>query len=86
MSGIHIIPKVLENKDDYLFAANVKTVETNIDQDVFKNWDSRSFSFYSDEKSGDIYSAIYDLNGKNLHKITADNLNNVPLPTSEDAD
>ena len=86
MSGIHIIPKVLENKDDYLFAANVKTVETNIDQDVFKNWDSRSFSFYSDEKSGDIYSAIYDLNRENLHKITADNLNNVPLPTSEDAD
>lgn len=86
MSGIHIIPKVLENKDDYLFAANVKTVETNIDQDIFRNWDSRSFQFCVDEKSGKVYSAIYDSNKENLHTITADNLNNIPLPNSEEAD
>jgi hypothetical protein len=24
MTGIHIIPKTIESKDDYLFAANVK--------------------------------------------------------------
>lgn len=86
MSGIHIIPKVLENKNDYLFAANIKTVETNIDQDVFKNWDSRAFQFYVDNKTKEVYSVIYDLNGENMHTITVNNIDKVPLPYSKDAD
>lgn len=43
MSGVHIIPKAIESKDDILFAANVKTVQTLIDDEEFKNWDARSF-------------------------------------------
>lgn len=31
MTGIHIIPKVIESKDDYLFAANVKDDNTGFD-------------------------------------------------------
>lgn len=43
MSGIHIIPKAIESKDDILFAANIKQSQTLIDSDKFKNWDARSF-------------------------------------------
>ena len=34
ISGIHIIPKVIESKNDYLFAAQIKDVQS----DVFKDW------------------------------------------------
>ena len=45
MTGIHIIPETIESKDDYMFAANIKTdnyLET--DKDVFE-WDARAFRF-----------------------------------------
>ena len=36
ITGIHIIPKTIESKDDYMFAANVKDDNTGFD---VKNWD-----------------------------------------------
>lgn len=43
INGIYIIPKIIESKDDILFASNVKQKQTFIDTDQFKNWDSRAF-------------------------------------------
>ena len=43
MSGVHIIPKVIESKDNILFAANIQERSTFIDTDLFKKWDARSF-------------------------------------------
>lgn len=39
MTGIHIIPKIIESKDDYLFAANVKDESTGykVDWDATEN-------------------------------------------------
>lgn len=37
MSGIHIIPKVLESKDDYMYAGNVRTISSwTSDEDLSK--------------------------------------------------
>lgn len=36
ISGIHIIPKVIESKDDYMFAACVKTSQTELDKRLSK--------------------------------------------------
>lgn len=50
MTGIHIIPETIESKDDYMFAANIKTdnyLET--DEDIF-NWDARAFRFDINKK------------------------------------
>lgn len=41
--GLHIIPTVIESKDDYLFAANIQDKSTFIDYDEFLNWDSRTY-------------------------------------------
>nr|DAH55179.1 MAG TPA: hypothetical protein [Caudoviricetes sp.]DAH97200.1 MAG TPA: hypothetical protein [Bacteriophage sp.]DAN17016.1 MAG TPA: hypothetical protein [Bacteriophage sp.]DAP80470.1 MAG TPA: hypothetical protein [Caudoviricetes sp.] len=43
MSGVHIIPKVIESKDNILFAANIQERSTFIDTELFKKWDARSF-------------------------------------------
>ena len=43
-SGIHIIPKVIESKYDYLFAANIKDNSGEFDRRV-KDFDSRSYSY-----------------------------------------
>lgn len=43
LSGIHIIPSSIEQKDNMLFAANVTEQQTAIDTDEFKNWDARAF-------------------------------------------
>lgn len=56
MSGIHIIPKVLESKNDYLFAANIKNIDNSTDK--FKDFDSRSYSFDASEvPTSRLYSA-----------------------------
>jgi hypothetical protein len=55
MSGVHVIPKVIENKNDYLFAANVKQVQSSVDDSEFKNWDSRAFCFNSN-----LQARLYD--------------------------
>ena len=43
LSGIHIIPRIIESKNDYLFAANIKEETSNITG--FEDWDARSFQF-----------------------------------------
>jgi len=43
ISGVHIIPKVIESKDNILFAANIKERQTFIDTELFKKWDARAF-------------------------------------------
>lgn len=43
ISGIHIIPRVIESKDDYLFAANIK--ESAVNTDLFKSAVATSVSF-----------------------------------------
>lgn len=43
MSGVHIIPNSIENKDQLLFAANVTEKQTFIDGDKFKGWDARAY-------------------------------------------
>lgn len=42
-TGIHIIPKVIESKNDYLFAANITTKASHIEN--FDDFDARSFSY-----------------------------------------
>lgn len=41
ISGIHIIPKVIDSKNDYLFAANIKQQSNN----SFSEFDARAYSF-----------------------------------------
>ena len=56
-SGIHIIPKVIESKNDYLFAANIKYDSTA--EDLFQDWDARSFSF---TPTSDVRSHLFNFN------------------------
>ena len=60
LAGIHIIPKVLESKFDYLFAANIKDTQTSMDL-YTKTFDARS---YSQEPSKMYSTAFYDVNTK----------------------
>ena len=48
ITGSHIIPKVLESKNNYLFASNIQYQDTTFDID--SGYDSRSFAFDSTGK------------------------------------
>lgn len=44
-SGVHILPKVIESKYDYLFAANIQTDTTQLEfSALVKDFDARSYS------------------------------------------
>lgn len=60
MSGVHIIPKVVESKNDYLFAANIKNLPNDV-YDAFKDWDSRAYQF---DKNGKSY--LYNYTAQSL--------------------
>ena len=47
-TGIHIIPRTIESKDDYMFASNIKTDARLDSYDVIRNWDSRAFQCDAD--------------------------------------
>lgn len=47
-TGIHFIPKTIETKDDYLFAANIHEIDK--DKDIL-DWDARAYSFNSEGKA-----------------------------------
>lgn len=64
IAGIHIIPKVLESKFDYLFAANIKDVQTNMDL-YTKSFDARSFSQMHIRTHNIV---LYDSNTKEIQK------------------
>ena len=45
ISGIHIVPKVIESKDGFLFAANIqKEIDTTVSKEIL-NWDARAYRF-----------------------------------------
>lgn len=79
MSGIHIIPDSIESKEDRMFAANIKTVDTSLDFDTFKDWDARAYSFtpafgYSAEP----FTHLYDYNDGSQQIYAASTINSVP--------
>ena len=77
ISGIHIIPKCIESKNDYLFAANIKK-----DSDLFVNqigdsqYDSVSYSYNADgntyKSSGDVNPFVANINTPQWHMQTTD--------------
>lgn len=73
MSGMRIIPKVIESKDGYLFAADV------IDQDVsdvidVSEWDSRAYRF---DTNG--ISHLYNSDGSESITLKTDYTGDVPI-------
>ena len=72
LSGIHIIPRVIESKNDFLFAANIKEQTSQIDG--FDEYDARAFRFdpitktthLFDYNTGSIYGTIEEQNGTGL--------------------
>lgn len=56
MTGIHIIPKTIESKDDYMFCANIKTDDVLSEKESIKNWDATknvTYKFVVTELTGD---------------------------------
>lgn len=82
LSGIHIIPNVIENKDGYLFAANIKYIQSSTEEDQFKNWDSRAFCFTRGSKPT---ARIYDSNFSQYIDILPEDLNSLILPSDKNA-
>lgn len=64
LQGVKIIPNSLASKDGFLFAANIKTIQTTIKD--FDKWDARAFRF-----SCNHISTVTDINGNNLFIINA---------------
>lgn len=85
-SGIHIIPKVIESKNDYLFAANIKA--DNTDNTLFADWDAKSFSFSPVRLLGDIgYSHLYNTSDlSNPTIISTQDLESKNIPQLDDHD
>lgn len=59
ISGIHIIPKVLESKNGRLFAANIKDSASSLN-DIANHFDARAFRFNRQNKA--VYSQYSDQN------------------------
>ena len=73
LSGIHIIPRVIEAKDDYLFAAQIK--EKSVTTDKFDDINTTSLRF---SKQGFAFAANYSdrqnkLDGKTINDLKANN-------------
>jgi hypothetical protein len=71
MSGVHIIPNVIESKEDRMFAANIKTVDTSINFDTFDDWDARAYSFTPGVNGTIATSHLYDFNTGSMIQISA---------------
>lgn len=73
LSGIHIIPRVIESKNDFLFAANIKEQTSQIYG--FDKYDARAFRFdpinhrthLFDYNTGFIYDGVGQQNGDGLY-------------------
>lgn len=85
-SGIHIIPKVVESKNDYLFAANIKA--DNTDSTLFADWDAKSFSFSPVWLLGSVgYSHLYNTSDlSNPTIISTQDLESNNIPQLDDHD
>ena len=73
LSGIHIIPRVIEAKDDYLFAAQIK--EKSVTTDKFDDINTISLRF---SEQGFAFAANYSdrqnkLDGKTINDLKANN-------------
>ena len=66
LQGVRIIPNSLASKDGFLFAANIKTIQTTIKD--FDKWDARAFRFNCEN-----VSIVTDINGNDIFKINAHN-------------
>ena len=66
LQGVRIIPNSLASKDGFLFAANIKTIQTTIKD--FDKWDARAFRFNCEN-----VSTVTDINGDNTFIINTHN-------------
>ena len=66
LQGVRIIPNSLASKDGFLFAANIKTIQTTIKG--FDKWDARAFRFNCEN-----VSTVTDINGDNTFIINTHN-------------
>lgn len=73
VSGNHIIPKIIESKNDYLFAGNIKEQQ----HDLFEDYDTRAYSF---NPRGIAY--LYDASGVNRVNVTSSTYDTVK-PTGD---
>ena len=73
VSGNHIIPKIIESKNDYLFAGNIKEQQ----HDLFEDYDARAYSF---NPRGIAY--LYNASGANRVNVTSSTYDTVK-PTGD---
>lgn len=59
VTGIHIIPKIIESKEGWMFASNIKTDDALDADPEVKEWDARAYRFFPDE-NGNLKTTIYD--------------------------
>lgn len=78
LSGIHIIPKVIESKYDYLFAANIKDTVQQLDE-YLKDVDTRC---YSADLDGHVY--LYKYSDESNERDF--DINSIPNDIPENAD
>ena len=62
ISGIHIIPRVIESKDDFLFAANIKDVQYS--DDALADIDTRAYQF----DPNDLHTHLFDYSSGIIYK------------------
>lgn len=75
MTGIHIIPKVIESKNDYLFASNIKEQDDYVDVD-WEPEDNFTYRYVITELVGDINDNAGYIN---VHDISEVDITAVPV-------
>lgn len=68
--SLGVRPKLIEQKNNYLFAANIKYTQEEIDQ-KFQDFDARCFS------RGDYILGVGQFNGSNIQYFTDSDINNI---------
>lgn len=81
ISGIHIIPAVIESKNDYLFASAINTKDEYYLDDKLKQsgYDTRAFQFNAGG-----YAEVFDYNTNTSHKYTLQQIQNGEVPSDAD--
>lgn len=67
LSGVHIVPKVIESMNDYMFAANIRS-EGGFTNDIFQDFDARSYRFNKNNQA-----LIYKYGGDDYDKCIVEN-------------
>ena len=76
MTGIHIIPKVIESKNDYLFASNIREQDDYIDIDWQSTEDNFSYRYVITELVGELNDSADCINVQDLSEV---NIAEVPV-------